>query len=56
MSLPVEEIENLLSEIERARPYEAAAIASRIRYLVDQSANGDEESTEAQPPPSPDPR
>ena len=28
MSLPVEEIENLLSEIERADPYESAAIAS----------------------------
>jgi hypothetical protein len=43
MSLPVEQIENLLTEIERADPYESAAIASKIRRLVDDAANGDTE-------------
>ena len=41
MSLPVERIETLLTEIERADPYESAAIASEIRRLVDDAANGE---------------
>jgi hypothetical protein len=40
MSLPVEQIETLLEEIERADPYESAAIATKIRRLVDEAANG----------------
>ena len=41
MSLPVEQIETLLIEMERADPYESAAIATKIRRLVDDAANGD---------------
>jgi len=41
MSLPVEQIETLLTEMEGADPYEAAAIATKIRRLVDDAANGD---------------
>ena len=41
MSLPVEQIETLLEEMEEADPYESAAIASKIRRLVDEAANGD---------------
>ncbi len=52
MSLPVEEIENLLSEIERADPYESAAIASKIRHLVDDAANGGADAEPAQAAPT----
>ena len=52
MSLPVEQIENLLSEIERADPYDSAAIAAKIRRLVDDAANGDRDV----PAPAADPK
>ena len=51
MSLPVEQIETLLTEIERADPYESAAIASKIRRLVDDAANGNGEGQTLPPPP-----
>jgi hypothetical protein len=49
MSLPVEQIENLLTEIARADPYESAAIASKIRRLVDDAANGAADAEPAEP-------
>jgi hypothetical protein len=47
MSLPVEQIESLLTEMEGADPYESAAIASKIRRLVDDAANGDSDRAPA---------
>jgi hypothetical protein len=51
MSLPVEQIETLLIEMEQADPYESAAIATKIRRLVDDAANGDRD-VPASPPES----
>jgi hypothetical protein len=51
MSLPVERIETLLIEIEKADPYESAAIASKIRRLVDEAANGESDQDAHEPTP-----